>query len=356
MPRIATRNAYRLAYRQRFSVGVRMLGCLVLLAGSIVIVAAIADAMKGSSPAHLVRMGMLGGVLVLIGAPLFCGQRGKVFDRQTRSYTTWLGIFRPLWRTTRDLQAFQSVKADAYDAAGVVRWRVYLSNSQGEQLDVFDLADRDAADAAARQLGSFLSLLMAPMPATPTVAPAFPPQPTTIGAAVVSDSCWSYRRSFTPLLRFVGIVMTLLAMVLLVGIVASGKEQGRGFAIAAGATMLLLGLWSLFGCQKVAVDRERQTVRLWRAWPWPPDGYNLDAFYAVAIGLSPVAADSTTEQIAVTNFVGLVDREQQRLDLTELPSREEALALAAGLAGMLQFPLIDERQTIAQTQRVAGTA
>lgn len=350
MPRIATRNAYRLAYRQRFSVGVRMLGCLVMLAGSIVIVAAIAEAAKGASRAHLVRMGVLGGVLVLIGVPLFCGERGKVFDRQTRSFTTWLGVFRPLWRRTRDLQAYQSVKADAYDAAGVVRWRVYLTNSQGEQLDVFDLADRDAADAAARQLGNFLSLVMAPMPATPAGTPAM------TGAAVVSDSCWSYRRSFTPLVRFVGVVLVSLAIVLLVGIATSGKEQGRALVIITGATMFFVGLWFLFGCRKAVVDRERQTVRVWRAWPWPPDGYDLDVFYSVVVGFNSVAADSTNEQIAETYSVGLVDREQQRLDLAQLPGHDEAVALGAGLATILQFPLIDERHAMAQPQRVAGTA
>lgn len=347
MPRIATRNAFRLAYRQRFSMGVRMLGCLVLLAGSIVIVAAVAEAAKGASPGHIARMGALGGALVLIGGPLFCGERGKVFDRQARTMTSWLGMFRPLWRNMRDLQPYQSVKADAYVAAGAVRWRVYLSNSQGEQLELFDLAGRDAAEAAARQVGSFMSVVVAPMPTVSVEPlPGSVPGTTAIEAAAISDSCWTYRRSFAPIVRLIGLVMASLSIILLVGIALSpGKDRVRGLPVATGALLLPLGLALFFGGRRVSVDKARQTVRVWRAWPLPPDGYELETFCAVFVGCKPVNAEPTSGQPVETFSVGLVDREQQRLDLAELPASDEALALATGLAAMLQFPLIDERQT-----------
>lgn len=353
MPRIATRNAFRLAYRQRFGAGVRMLGCLLLLCGTIVIMSAVADAFKEASRAHVARLSVLGSLLVLIGAPLLWGERGKVVDRQERKFTTWLGMVRPLWRTTHDLQPYQSVKADPYDAAGVVRWRVYLANSQGEQLEVFDLADRDAAEVAARQIGDFLSFVVAPLPAVPAeLSPASTP---SIAAAAVSESCWTYRRSFSSLVRLIGAIMASLAIVLLLGIAVTGKTNGRAMAVITGGSMLSLGLWFFFGCRKVAVDKARQTVRLWRAWPLPPDGYDLDAFHAVVVGFSPIAADSTADQTAETYFVGLVDREQQRLDLVGLSSREEAIALGTGLAGMLQFPLIDELRMMENVQGVGGS-
>ena len=63
MPRIATRHAHKLAYRQRFSLGVRMLGCLVMLTGAMLLAAVLAEMVKGSPSKSVWVMLALGLVL-----------------------------------------------------------------------------------------------------------------------------------------------------------------------------------------------------------------------------------------------------------------------------------------------------
>ncbi|HVA51757.1 MAG TPA: hypothetical protein VNH11_35780 [Pirellulales bacterium] len=359
MPRIATRHAHRLAYRQRFSVGLRMLGCLVLLAGTIVLVATLAEVAKGASRTTVARMAVLGSMLVLIGGPLFCGERGKLFDRQTRTLTSWLGVFRPLWRTTLDLSHYQSVGIETYDEGGVSRWQVRFSNAQGERLDVFDLADREAAECAARQVAGFLSLSLAALP--PLVGPvpaAVSVSPDAGAAPPPAEACWVYRRHFGPVARLFGVILASLAIMVELGIVsAAAKENSRWLPGAAAVSpLLVLGLWLFFGGRRVAVDRTQQTVRVWRAWPLPPAVYDLGEFHAVIVAAGQVAAAMVADQEAAAHCVGLLDREQQRLELTEGLPYDDALAAAGRLAASVQLPLIDERQAIVNSQRVAGRA
>ena len=96
MPRIATRHAHQLAYRRRFSLGVRMLGCLVMLAGALVLIAAGAEAAEGSISPSFWLATSLGTVLFICGAALFWGERGKLLDRESRTLKCWWGIGFPL--------------------------------------------------------------------------------------------------------------------------------------------------------------------------------------------------------------------------------------------------------------------
>ncbi|HQU43114.1 MAG: hypothetical protein B7Z73_04505 [Planctomycetia bacterium 21-64-5] len=335
-----------------------MLGCLVLLAGTIVLVATVAEVAKGASRTTVARMAVLGCGLVLIGGPLFCGERGKLFDRQCRTMTSWLGMFRPLWRTTLDLSPYQSVGIETYDEAGVTRWHVHLLNAQGERLDVFDLADREAAECAARQVAGFLSLALAAQPPVAGPVPAAVSVSPDAGAAPSAEACWVYRRHFGPVARLFGVILASLAIMVILGIAsAAAKENGRWLPGAAAVSpLLVLGLWLLFGGRRVAVDHPRQTVRVWRAWPLPPAVYDLGAFHAVMVAAVQVAEGMVADQEATPHCVGLLDREQQRLELTEGLPYDDALAAAGRLAASVQLPLIDERQAIVNSQRVAGRA
>src|SRR5579863_10537644 len=126
MPRIATRHAHQLAYRQRFSVGVRMVGCLLLIAGSIVLAAMMVRARERSISETSWLTVSIGLAVALCGAVLLCGERGKLIDREHKTITRWWGIVRPLWRSTRDVQPYQAVVVESSEEASVTRWRVSL--------------------------------------------------------------------------------------------------------------------------------------------------------------------------------------------------------------------------------------
>ncbi|MGH7137332.1 MAG: hypothetical protein ACREHD_16435, partial [Pirellulales bacterium] len=92
MPRIATRHAHKLAYRRRLSLGVRMLGCLILLAGAMVLAAALAEVVKGPLSRSVGLMIGLGVLLFVCGAGLFWGEHGKLLDRESRTLRCWWGV------------------------------------------------------------------------------------------------------------------------------------------------------------------------------------------------------------------------------------------------------------------------
>jgi hypothetical protein len=158
MPRIATRHPDQLAFRQRFSVALRMFGCLVLLAGSMVVAATISAAMEETMTGRLWLMVVIGLLLIVCGAVLLAGERGKLIDREKRTVTDWWGIVRPLWHRTWSVHSHQVVAVEHDQAQGIARWRVTLYSPEAEPLQLFDLASHSAADGAARQVAAFLSL------------------------------------------------------------------------------------------------------------------------------------------------------------------------------------------------------
>ncbi|HWB14009.1 MAG TPA: hypothetical protein VG826_32585 [Pirellulales bacterium] len=158
MPRIATRHPHQLAYRQRFSLGVRMFGCLVLLAGGIVLAATITRA-RGRSVSDTPWLTLsMGFAVAAWGAILLWGERGKLIDREQRTVTRWWGIARPLWQRTRDVRPYQAVAVESSGEASPTRWRVSLFADQVQPLQLFDLPTQEAAQTAARQVAAFLSL------------------------------------------------------------------------------------------------------------------------------------------------------------------------------------------------------
>lgn len=194
MPRIATRHAHKLAYRRRFSLVVRMIGCLILLAGAIVLAAALAELVKGSLSRPLYLMTGCGVLLFTCGAVLFWGERGKSLDRQTRTLKCWWSVIIPLRRGFHDLQHYQAVGVQSRLDAGLSRWRVTLWNPQGERLDLFEAANAETAELAARQIGTFLSLAVAPPPASAATISTAGEQPTELAAPITTarDNRWTY--------------------------------------------------------------------------------------------------------------------------------------------------------------------
>lgn len=355
MPRIATRHAHKLAYRQRFSLGVRMLGCLVLLAGAIVLAAVVAELVKGSISKTVWFAVSLGCLLVACGGALFAGARGKLIDREARTVTFWWGIVWPLAGTSYDLQPYQAVGVEAYDDAGLMRWRVSLWNAQSDRLQLFDLASHEVAEAAARQVAGFLSLIIAAPPpcATATSAesvPAAPAEgaaaaPTETAPAQQHDDHWTYWQRFSAPVRLLGISLLSVGGVLFVGMAlsaAAGSDSLRWLAAAAPAS--ILGCWLLCGGRKIAVDPAAQAVRLWRAWPLPPAVYDLAAFSAVIVAPLPT---EPAEQSFEYYLVGLIGPDRLRLELIAPLPCDQASAAAGNLAAIAKLPLIDESQTAA---------
>ncbi|HEV3340857.1 MAG TPA: hypothetical protein VG125_10890 [Pirellulales bacterium] len=348
MPRVATRHAHQLAYRQRFSVGVRMFGCLVLIAGSIVLAAAVAEATKESISKTAWLAVSLGCLLAVSGTTLLCGQRGKLIDREQGTVTRWWGVVRPLWRSTRDMRGYQAIAVESHEVAGLARWRVNLCGAQGERLELFDLASHEAAQAAARGVAAFLSLTIllpgaaadgASVPARPAVAPTEPP-------AAAQDG-WVYRRPGRRAFRFLGVALLSLGGVLLLGVVGSATSGDARWWIwlAIASPLFASGLGLVCGGRKVEINE--QTIRVWRAWPLPPAVYDLTAFYAVIVAAAAAveAADGEPE----TCLVGLIGPEQLRLELFRSMPRDAARQAATQLAAAAKLPLIDESLPAAQT-------
>lgn len=158
MPRIATRHPDQLAFRQRFSVALRMFGCLVLLAGGMMLAATISAAREETMTGRSWLMVVIGLLLVACGTVLLAGERGKLIDREKRTITDWWGIVRPLWHRTWSVQSHQVVAVEHDEALGIARWRVTLYGPEAEPLDLFSLPNPGAAEGAARQVAAFLSL------------------------------------------------------------------------------------------------------------------------------------------------------------------------------------------------------
>lgn len=169
MPRIETRRAHQLAYRQRFSRPVRRLGCAGLIAG---VFLALMPWMSRGRPADTSTRTSAGGFLMIaVGAGLLWGRRGKLIDREAGTISVWWGAPWALARTTYELVAFQSLVVAPHDEGGRLRWRVALLTADEERLDLFDLSDAPSAHHAAERIGQFLSFPVntAPLP------PADPP-------------------------------------------------------------------------------------------------------------------------------------------------------------------------------------
>lgn len=353
MPRIATRHAHKLAYRQRFSLGVRMLGCLVMLAGAMVLAAALAEVVKGSPLKSVWLMFSLGCLLVACGAILFCGERGKLIDREARTLTCWRGAVWPLFRRQHDLHAYNAIGVQSRDQAGLRRWCVVLWNGQGELLELFDLASEETARVAARQVAKFLSLVIAQPPATPVPASASSSSPEPSATSVPpteyvteagSEDLWTYRQRFSRPVRLLGVILLSLASMMLVGVaIAATAEGGRGLAgLAIVAAFLVLGWWFLAGGRRVEIDVVGQAIAAWRAWPLPPARYDIASFRAVIV--APATTIDAPEQRPVTYLVGLVGADQLRLEVVAAAPREEALAIAGQIAALMKLPLMNESQ------------
>ncbi|HEX5442562.1 MAG TPA: hypothetical protein VFW87_01980 [Pirellulales bacterium] len=156
MPRIETRRAHELVYRQRFSRPVRWLGCAGLLVGLLLV---LAPWLPRSGPGGRSTKTAAAGVLVAVfSAGLVWGRRGKRFDREAGTVTFWWGAPWAVGQTSYELAAFPSLAAAPYEHGGRLRWKVVLLTSDGERLDLFDLADEAAARSAAEQISQFLTL------------------------------------------------------------------------------------------------------------------------------------------------------------------------------------------------------
>ena len=156
MPRIETRRAHQLAYRQRFSRPLRWLGCAGLLVGIFLTMAPWMERDRPVDTSTRISAGAL--LLIATGAILLWGRRGKLFDREAGTICFWWGAPWVLARTTYELAAFQSLVVAPYEHGGRLRWRVALLAAEGERLDLFDLPDADVARQAAERIGRFLTL------------------------------------------------------------------------------------------------------------------------------------------------------------------------------------------------------
>ncbi|HVX15294.1 MAG TPA: hypothetical protein VHC22_29160 [Pirellulales bacterium] len=355
MPRIATRHAHQLAYRRRFSLGVRMLGCLVLLAGTLLMAAALVGIASGPMTNSIRVMGLVGALLFLAGAALFCGERGMLFDLETRTLRRWWGIVFPLIRSVHDLNLYQDVEVQPHDAAGLVRWRVALKSPQGECLNLFDLPSLEAARLAARQVGALLSLRVGPSVADSAAAPLGHPVATTAApatAAVSADNRWAYREPFGLFVRGLGVVCLTLGIALLAGMLTSGESGRWPAALAMLVPLWLFGAWLVLGGHRVEVDGGERAVRAWRAWPLPPAVYELTAFYAVIVApTGDQAADSDPPKY----LVGLMGADQLRLPVIDGLPRDEAVTAATQLASAAGLPLLDDSPAAAPPRAsVAG--
>ncbi|HJT34743.1 MAG TPA: hypothetical protein VJ783_22135 [Pirellulales bacterium] len=167
MPRIETRQAHQLAYRQRFSRPVRWLGCAGLMTG---VFLALMPWIFRSRPGDASTRTSAGALLLTaVSAGLWWGRRGKLIDREAGTISFWWGAPWALARTTYELAAFQSLVVAPHEEGGRLCWRVALLAADEERLDLFDLSDAASAQQAAERIGQFLSLpvkvLDAPPPA-----------------------------------------------------------------------------------------------------------------------------------------------------------------------------------------------
>lgn len=170
MPRIESRRADQLAYRQRFSRPVRWLGCAGLIAGVFLALAPWLG--RGQAPGSSARTSTGGLLVIAAGAGLLWGRRGKLIDREAGTISFWWGAPWALARTTYELAAFQSLVVAPYEEEGSrLRWRVALLAADEERLDLFDLSDAASAHQAAERIGRFLTLPVKVLDAPPDAEP-----------------------------------------------------------------------------------------------------------------------------------------------------------------------------------------
>lgn len=160
MPRVDTGLEHQLAYQQRFGTQVRRLGGAVIGAGLLWAVGPwLLSWLPGHASGHVVARAMVAGALVMVsGAALVWGRRGKIIDREQRTFTTWWGAPWPLAKTIHEIEGFQSVEVMAVERNGANRFCVALCAPEIEPLELFELAETALAQQTAAQVASFLSL------------------------------------------------------------------------------------------------------------------------------------------------------------------------------------------------------
>lgn len=185
MPRIDTGREDRLAYRRRLNRFCRMLGCAYLLMGVILCLAPwVHSARKPSkSPGKLAGAGAL---CILVGAGLWFGVRGKVFDRQAGTFTSWWGVVLPIHRSVVDLAGLQRLAILPTTRHGRERFQVALETSDEAPCEVFELPDHASARLAAVEVARFISLPCVDRtgPAPVEILAAAPMEATAFAAAL----------------------------------------------------------------------------------------------------------------------------------------------------------------------------
>lgn len=160
MPRVDTGLEHQLAYQQRFGGRVRRLGGAVIAAGLLLALAPwLLSWLPGHTAGHTVARAMAAGALVMmLGGTLVWGRRGKILDREQRTFTTWWGAPWALAKTIHEIEGFQSVAVMVVERDGASRFCVALCSPDIEPLELLELADAALAQQTAAQVASFLSL------------------------------------------------------------------------------------------------------------------------------------------------------------------------------------------------------
>lgn len=174
MPRIDTGREHQLAYRQRFSLGCRLFGCALLLAGAVMGASPLLAA--GAEPSQAGRtIAVVGVLLAALGLAIVFASRGKLFDREEGTITFWYGVGRRWQETVYDLRSFTTlvVRPD-FEREG--SWELSLESPSGESLHLFRLPNESAVRIAATEIAGFLNvpIFLAPAAAPPETAAADP--------------------------------------------------------------------------------------------------------------------------------------------------------------------------------------
>lgn len=181
MPRIDTGLAHQLAYRQRFSRGCRLLGCIAFLAGGMLAASPLLLTAEAASHETAGVVAVIGVLLAALGLVLLFGRRGKLFDKEEGTVALWWGV-GPRWHEDiYELGEFsQIIVRPPSDHAGP--WQISLANAAGEALPLFRLASETAARVAAEEVAGFLNLPLVLAPPEPPSPPAEAEAPSTASA------------------------------------------------------------------------------------------------------------------------------------------------------------------------------
>lgn len=160
MPRVDTGLEHQLAFQQRFGARVRRLGGAVIGVGLLVAAAPwLLSWWPDHASGHAVARAMVAGALVIVsGGALVWGRRGKILDREQRTFSTWWGAPWALAKTIHEIEGFQSVEVNIIEREGTNRFRVVLCAPEIEPLELFELSEAAQAQQTAAQVASFLSL------------------------------------------------------------------------------------------------------------------------------------------------------------------------------------------------------